>query len=135
VPVIATLAKRLAMYRECCGSPLEGPMFANPRGGRLNLNNRLSRVTLPALNRCRHCGGIEGKSPSGELTRTNTRREFLRGMSGMRRGVGTNLYHLGVPDKVIQRILRHSNVVPSRSWSKTSQKRPVLKPFGTAMGQ
>jgi hypothetical protein len=31
-------------------------------------------------------------------------------MSGMRRGVGTNLYHLGVPDKVIQRILRHSNV-------------------------
>ena len=27
-----------------------------------------------------------------------------------RRGLGSNLYRLGVPDKVIQAILRHSNV-------------------------
>jgi integrase len=32
------------------------------------------------------------------------------GWHAARRGLGTNLYRLGVPDKVIQAILRHSNV-------------------------
>lgn len=35
---------------------------------------------------------------------------FPSGMAGMRRGLGSNLYRLGVPDMVIQRILRHANV-------------------------
>jgi len=33
-----------------------------------------------------------------------------RGWHAARRGLGTNLYRLGVPDKGIQAILRHSNV-------------------------
>lgn len=33
-----------------------------------------------------------------------------QGWHAARRGLGTNLYRLGVPDKVIQAILRHSNV-------------------------
>jgi integrase len=33
-----------------------------------------------------------------------------RGWHAARRGLGSNLYCLGVPDKVIQAILRHSNV-------------------------
>ncbi len=32
------------------------------------------------------------------------------GWHALRRGLGTNLYRLGVSDKVIQRILRHANV-------------------------
>jgi hypothetical protein len=32
------------------------------------------------------------------------------GWYAARRGLGSNLYRLGVPDKVIQAILRHSNV-------------------------
>jgi integrase len=32
------------------------------------------------------------------------------GWHAARRGLGSNLYRLGVPDKVIQAILRHSNV-------------------------
>src|SRR5207253_11522729 len=32
------------------------------------------------------------------------------GWHAARRGLGSNLYHLGVPEKVIQAILRHSNV-------------------------
>ena len=33
-----------------------------------------------------------------------------RGWRAARRGLGSNLYRLGVPPMVIQRILRHSNV-------------------------
>jgi integrase len=112
VPVVPTLAKRLAMYRERCGSPVEGPMFANTRGGRVNLNNLTKRVVLPALNRCRRCGGISGKS---HLRQTHayerdTRIPAWHGWHAARRGVATNLNHLGITDKVIQWILRHSNV-------------------------
>jgi integrase len=32
------------------------------------------------------------------------------GWHAARRGLGSNLYRLGVPDMVIQRILRHANV-------------------------
>jgi len=35
-----------------------------------------------------------------------------------RRGLGTNLYRLGVPDVVIQRILRHSNVATTQGYYK-----------------
>ena len=118
VPVIPTLAKRLALYRERCGnaqrvlSPVAGPMFANTRGGRVNLNNLLKRVILPALNRCRHCGGIAGKSHlrQAHAYERDPRIPAWHGWHAARRGVSTNLYSLGVQDKVIQRILRHSNV-------------------------
>jgi integrase len=118
VPVIPTLAKRLALYRERCGSaqrvlsPVVGPMFINTRGGRVNLNNLLKRVMLPALNRCRHCGGIAGKSHlrQAHAYERDPRIPAWHGWHAARRGVSTNLYSLGVQDKVIQRILRHSNV-------------------------
>jgi len=118
VPVIPQLAKRLAMYRERCGSPAEGPMFANTLGGRMHLNNLLRRVMLPALNRCRQCGGREGKSHlrQDHAYERDTRIPQWHGWHAARRGLGTNLYHLGVSDKVIQRILRHSNVNVTMSY-------------------
>lgn len=87
-------------------------MFANTRGGRVNLNNLLKRVMLPALNRGRHCGGIAGKSHlrQAHAYERDTRIPAWHGWHAARRGVSTNLYSLGVKDKVIQRILRHSNV-------------------------
>jgi integrase len=89
VPVIRQLAERLEMHRLRCGNPQNGPMFANGLGKPLNMNNLLSRVMLPAL----HKAVIE-----------------WHGWHSCRRGLGSNLYRLGVPDKVIQRILRHANV-------------------------
>jgi integrase len=44
--------------------------------------------------------------------------EFTTGGSGghaFRRGLATNLHQLGVQDKVIQRILRHSNVAVTQA--------------------
>jgi integrase len=43
--------------------------------------------------------------------RTGLRKHCPRGiLAGGRRGLGTNLYRLGVPEKTIQAILRHPNV-------------------------
>jgi integrase len=78
----------------------------------LNLNNLLARVILPALNRCRHCGGREGKlhlRHDHEYER-DARIPEWHGWHAARRGLGSNLYHYGVSNKIIQQILRHSNV-------------------------
>ena len=39
-----------------------------------------------------------------------------RGWHAFRRGLATNLYALGVPDKEIQAILRHSNIAVTQSF-------------------
>lgn len=58
---------------------------------------------------------ISGK-PEGKCDQ-KTAHEYTRdaslpehGWHAARRGLGSNLYRLGVPDMVIQRILRHANV-------------------------
>src|SRR5262249_58214291 len=63
------------------------------------------------LNRCVTC-------KKSELEHTNEKHRFLRnpelpewhGWHAARRGLGSNLYRLGVNELVIQRILRHANV-------------------------
>jgi integrase len=53
------------------------------------------------------------------------------GAAGTRRGLGTNLYHLGVPSKVIQAILRHSNVSVTEGYYIT----PLGDDFKSAMAE
>jgi integrase len=67
---------------------------------------------LPALNHCCFCGLSEGKSHANQDHKyeRDTRRPEWHGWHAARRGLGSNLYRLGVPDKTIQEILRHSNV-------------------------
>jgi integrase len=111
VPVIRQLAERLELHRLRCGNPQCGPIFANATGKALALTSVVNRVILPALNRCERCG-------KSELKHTRTDHDYKRddripewhGWHAARRGLGSNLYRLGVPDMVIQRILRHANV-------------------------
>jgi integrase len=88
-----------------------GPIFANTQGKPLNMNNLLKRVILPALNRCESCKKSEADHGKADHTfkRDNGIPEW-HGWHAARRGLGSNLYRLGVPDMVIQRILRHANV-------------------------
>jgi integrase len=117
VPVIRQLAERLEMHRLRCGSPRTGPIFANAVGKPLALTSVVNRVILPALNRCDRCG-------KAELNHRRTDHEYKRdgripewhGWHAARRGLGSNLYRLGVPDMVIQRILRHANVSTTASY-------------------
>ncbi len=112
VPVVRPLAQRLEMHRLRCGNPTKGPIFATGLGTRISVNNLQNRLMLPALNRCQHCGLQDGKEHLKEKHdyERDPALPIWHGWHAARRGLGTNLYRLGVPDKVIQAILRHSNV-------------------------
>ena len=118
VPVIRQLAERLEMHRLRSGNPQSGPMFKNYRGERLNVGNLVHYSILPALNRCAVCGGEEGRAHLKQ-THDFTRDERIpvwHGWHAARRGLGSNLYRMGVPSKVIQRILRHSKVATTEAF-------------------
>ena len=91
VPVIAQLARRLDSHRQSSGSPANGLMFHGPVGKPINLDALAADVIVPAV----------------------TKAEI--GWHAFRRGLATNLHRLGVPDKIIQRILRHSNVAVTQN--------------------
>jgi integrase len=89
VPVIAQLARRLECHRQLSGSPANGLMFPSSAGKPINLDALAADVIVPAV----------------------TKAEIpWHGWHAFRRGLATNLHGLGVSDKTIQRILRHSNV-------------------------
>jgi integrase len=93
VPVIGPLAKRLDKHREAHGAPTSGFIFTSRRyGGEfapVNLNSLLKWQVKPKFEE----RGIP-----------------WHGWHAFRRGLATNLHRLGVPDKTIQAILRHSNL-------------------------
>src|SRR5712691_6082519 len=112
VPVIRPLAERLEMHRLRSPNPQIGPIFANALGRPMSMNNLLTRVILPVLNRCARCGASKGKAhlKADHAYVRDPRLPQWHGWHAARRGLGSNLYRLGVPPMVIQRILRHSNV-------------------------
>ena len=112
VPVIRQLADRLEIHRLRQGkNPVAGPIFANALGNPLALSSVVNRTILPALNRCEACGKAESDhQKAGHLYKRDARIPEWHGWHAARRGLGSNLYRLGVPDMVIQRILRHANV-------------------------
>ena len=89
VPVIAPLAKYLNQRRAASGGPASGLMFKSRTGTAMDLAQIARFVIRPALAGT----GIE-----------------WHGWHAFRRGLATNLYRLGVPDKTIQAILRHANL-------------------------
>lgn len=94
-----------------CGEPKSGPIFANAKGKPLALGSSVNRVILPALNRCECCGKPEADHRKADHKyKRDSRIPEWHGWHSARRGLGSNLYRLGVPDIVIQRILRHANV-------------------------
>jgi len=109
--VIRQLADRLEMHRLRCGNPQSGPIFANSVGKPLALSSVVNRVILPALNRCEVCAKPEAEHASADHRyKRDERIPEWHGWHAARRGLGSNLYRLGVHELVIQRILRHANV-------------------------
>jgi len=94
VPVIAQLAKRLDFHRELAGNPTTGLIFSTREGKPINLDALAADVIRPALQ--------------------NASLQW-HGWHAFRRGLATNLHRLGVPDKTIQAILRHSNVAVTQA--------------------
>ena len=121
IPVITPLAKRLEFHRSRNGHCKSGVMFPNTNGSPMDLGNLLNRSILPALNRCALCGkpkrecGQASDIPVHQFERDKMLPEW-RGWHAARRGLGTNLYRLGVPEKTIQAILRHANVSTTNTY-------------------
>jgi integrase len=94
IPLVPILQEWLVVHRN--GSSADGFIFAGEKMGRpLNLANLARRVIVPKLK--------ENKIE-------------WHGWHSFRRGLGTNLYRIGTPDKTIQAILRHSNVSTTLSF-------------------
>jgi hypothetical protein len=71
----------------------------------------VNRVILPSLNRCETCGKTNSDHQEAEhIHKRDSGVPEWHGWHAARRGLGSNLYRLGVPDMVLQRILRHANV-------------------------
>jgi integrase len=90
VPVVKQLADALEAHRLRAGILAQDdlPIFQGDKGAPLNLNNLVARVIRPAI-----------KDHAD-----------WHGWHSFRRGLATNLHELGVADKEIQAILRHSNI-------------------------
>jgi hypothetical protein len=117
VPVIRQLAERLEMHRLRSGNPQTGPIFANSLEKPLSMNNLLKRAILPALDRCEQCRKPKAQHGKADHQfKRDARYPELHGWHAARLGLGSNLYRLGVPEIVIQRILRHTNVSTTASY-------------------
>lgn len=81
-----------------------------------HMNNVLNRVILPALNKCETCRKeqAEHAGANHEFRRDSLGPEW-HGWHAFRRGLATNLHRLGVNDKTIQAILRHSNIATTQN--------------------
>lgn len=92
-------------------------MFRNSAGESLSLGSVVNRVILPDLNRCADCRkpDAEHQAANHDFKRDSSLPEW-HGWHAARRGLGSNLYRLGVPEMVIQRILRHANVSTTASY-------------------
>lgn len=94
VPVILQLREKLNNHRVLTGNSRSGPIFPNSVGKPASLAriaHDVIRPTLEKLNLAWH------------------------GWHAFRRGLASNLHRLGVADKVIQAILRHSNVAVTQA--------------------
>ena len=89
IPVIAQLRLFLERHRARSGNPRQGYILQSPRGKPLNLDALAKDVIRPAFE--------AAKLP-------------WYGWHAFRRGVGHEPQPAGIPDKVIQQILRHANV-------------------------
>ncbi len=108
------LADMLELHRVRSGFPTSGPIFRTSTGSHLAMHNILNREILPVLRRCAICGKLPGKrhhlkqKQAHEYTRDESM-PIWAGWHGFRRGVATNLQHLGANVITAQGALRHSD--------------------------
>jgi integrase len=125
VPLIRQVRAMLELHWEGQGSPTAGVMFPTahrtpicPNGTPICLHNLYEDHIKPVLEGCAECGKLPAKHRR-ILDHEYARKDdtpVWRGWHAFRRGLGTNLHQLGVDDKTIQAILRHSNVAVTQAY-------------------
>lgn len=114
IPVVKQLADALETHKLRTSEKLAQPnlpIFQAGNGKPLNLDNLVRREIVPALTRCAVCSKREDEHVKAEYEfKLDSTVPGWHGWHAFRRGLATNLHALGVDDKTIQAILRHSNV-------------------------
>jgi len=113
VPVVRPLAEALEVHRLRAGVLAQPalPIFQAGNGKPLNLDNIVRRVINPALSPCAVCKmQADEHLPDGHTFQRDSSLPLWHGWHAFRRGLATNLHTLGVDDKTIQAILRHSTI-------------------------
>jgi integrase len=152
VPVLPILKSFLENYRQYLEGPVEDGsldktlnptdwMFAGERRGTsMNLPNLVRRTIVPLLTRCAVC-----HNPKHFHEEQDKNHEFKldesipkwKGWHCFRRSLASNLYALGVAPKVIQAILRHSDIATTLSFyveTPESESRAALDKLTALMG-
>jgi integrase len=112
IPVVRQLVEALEYHRLRAGilAQPELPIFQAGNGQPLNLDNLARRIITPAIEKCLKCQKPESEhKPEAHMFELDKTLAW-HGWHAFRRGLATNLHALGVDDKTIQAILRHSNV-------------------------
>jgi len=96
------------------------------------MDNVRTWAILPLLGRCVHSGLPKGKKHAKQQRsyQRDVKLPEWHGWHAARRGLGSILYRLGVPDKVIQAILRHSNVNVTLGYYVKSASSDVMAAMG-----
>jgi integrase len=112
IPVVPQLREALEAHRQRLGilANRDLPIFQSGIGTPLNLANLAKRVIIPAIEKCKVCRKSKNEHrPEAHLFQLD-KTLCWHGWHAFRRGLATNLHDVGVPDKEIQAILRHSNI-------------------------
>ncbi|HEY4837241.1 MAG TPA: tyrosine-type recombinase/integrase, partial [Candidatus Acidoferrales bacterium] len=117
VPVIKRLADALEAHRTALGvrAAPDMPIFQNGNAKPLNLDNLALRMIKPAIEKCVKCHKLESDHKESDHPYELDKKTKFFGFHAYRRGLASNLHALGVPDLVIQKILRHSNVATTQA--------------------
>jgi integrase len=113
IPAVELLAEALEAHKLRAGILAQPglPIFQAGNGQPLNLDNIARRVIVPALSPCVVCREQEDEhKPEGHKFQRDKALPLWHGWHAFRRGIATNLHALGVDDKTIQTILRHSAI-------------------------
>jgi hypothetical protein len=81
----------------------------------LNLDNLARRVIIPAIEKCVRCRQSESEHETDGHSFQLDKTLQWHAWHSFRRGLATNLHALGVQDKTIQQILRHSNIAMTQN--------------------
>lgn len=139
VPLIEPLQQMLEMHRLKLGNPHSGVVFPTSTGLPVCLHNVYEDYIKPVLDKCAHCGVTESRHKLREhkYERDPSPPQW-HGWHAFRRGLATNLHSLGVDDKTIQRVLRHSNVsITQKCYIKTmpAQVTNAMERFGAEVAK
>lgn len=138
VPVLPLLQAALKKHRG--NATDDAYIFAGERrGAPLNLHNLAARVIKPAIEHCIKCEKSRADHKKADHDFDLNPKTAWHGWHSFRRGLGSNLYALGVQPKVIQAILRHSDIGTTLAYyvqTPTDESREALQiiedafPFG-----